>query len=141
MAVTTKVLALQNLITTNLASGKDPKIAPADHRPVTLGIIDYIDNRVLTGNNGVVFAGSQTFQTGLADNRIQVDFGTELATPAYTVIGCITSTGIGPDKPLKSWMVSDRTTTSFILLLRQVTGGQPLTTLTFEYMLFSQDEV
>jgi hypothetical protein len=141
MAVAPKVLQIQNLITTNLASGKDPKISPADHRPVSLEIIDYIDNRVLKGNNGVVFAGSKNFQTGNADDRILVEFGTGVATPDYTVIGCITSTSVGSNKPVKFWMVSDKTTTSFILLLRQVGGAPAVTSLTFEYMLFANDEV
>ena len=140
MAVSPKVLQIQNLITTNLASGKDPKIRPADHRPVSLETIDYIDNRVLKGSNGVVFAGSKGFQTGNADDRILVEFGTGVAHANYTVIGCITSPSIGTDKPVKFWMVSDKTTTSFILLLRQI-GGAPVTSLTFEYMLFSNTEV
>lgn len=140
MADTPKVLQIRNLIETNLSSSKSPKISPADHRPISLEIVDYIDNRVLTGNNGVVFAGSMNFRTGNADDRIPVEFGTDVGVPDYTVIGCITSTGLGTDKACKSWMVSDKTTTSFVLLLRQVSNSVNQN-LTFEYMLFSNDEI
>lgn len=136
----TEVTRIQDLITTNLATSKVPKISPADHRPIALGIVNYIDNRALVGNSGVVFAGSKVFTTGRGDDNILVEFGTEVDTTEYVVVGCITATSVGYDKTMKFWMIRDRSTTSFRLLLRQVTGA-PVATLTFEYLLFAEDEV
>lgn len=152
MADTLRVSEIRNLIETNLSSSKDPKISPADHRPISLGIIDYIDNRVLTGNNGVVFGGSVTLPLawpyadyyagyGTPDGKVPVVFGTQVATPNYTVIGCLTATVLGDYNSRYFWMVSERTTTSFQLLLRAKYIMRPAPSLTFEFILFSNDEL
>lgn len=135
--------SIQTLINTNLATAKTPKISPADHRPVAQGIINYIDNRFLTNTQGVVFAGSYTIGTnvGGADYEFTVPFGTTIDSVDYIVVGCITSTTVGTNNCRFSWMVRDRSTAQFTLLLRALNPATPTSTLTFEYLLVSPDEV
>ena len=132
--------SIQTLIDTNLATGKTPKISPADHRVVAQEIVDYIDNTVLTTTQGVAFAGSYNFSTnGAADYKFTVTLGTTVATPDYVVIGCITSAISNTNNCRYFYTIKDRGVSQFDLLLR---ARNPATAnLTFEYLLFAKEEI
>lgn len=134
--------AIQTLINTNLATAKTPKISPADHRPVAQGIINYIDNRFLTNPQGAIFAGSQVLGTiGGVDYEIPILFNTTIDILDYIVIGCITCPIAHTNNARNFWMVRDRSTTQFTLLLRNVNPVAPTAALTFEYLLVSPNEI
>ncbi len=135
--------AIQTLINTNLATAKTPKISPADHRPVAQGIVNYIDNRFLTNTQGVIFAGSQVLGTlGTAyDYSIPVPFNTTIDILDYVVIGCITCPVVHTNNTRYYWMVRDRSTTQFTLLLQARYAATATAALTFEYLLVSPNEI
>jgi hypothetical protein len=135
--------AIQTLIDTNLATAKTPKISPTDHRPVAQGIINYIDNRFLTNTQGVIYAGSYNIGTNVGgpDYEPVVSFGTTVDSTDYIVVGCITSVTAHNYNSRFAWMVRDRTTTQFTLLLRAINPVTPTSALTFEYLLVSPNEI
>lgn len=132
--------SIQTLIDTNLASGKTPKISPADHVPVAKGIINYIDNRILTRPDGLIFAGtSDTWTLGSHDYQKTILFNTSVDITDYVVIGCLISTTRGDTNCRYFWQARDKTTTQFTLNLF-ARYPQPCS-LSFEYILFSPDEI
>lgn len=139
MALTRKE-SIQDLINTNLSSSKSPKIAPADHNPVAKDIINYIDNRYITNTSGAIVVGSKNLVLG-GDQyySIVVDLGTTVDSLDYIVVGCFISPTEGTDNCRYAWSVRDRNTSQFTLLLR-ARNPRP-TTVTFEYLLISPNEI
>ena len=133
--------AISASIDTNLASGKPGKITPTDHREVAQGIINYIDNRILTNAQGSIFAGSYSFTTAAntPDYRFTVPLGTTVDDPDYIVVGCITSATASTNNCRYFHTIKNRGTTSFELLLRAINPAA--SNLTFEYLLFSKEEI
>jgi hypothetical protein len=120
------------LINTNIVSAKTPKISPADHREVSLAIVDCIDNRFIR-------AGTQQLQRNRnPDQKFTITFD-QINTPFYTVVWGISTPTIGI-----SWAncannvtIKDKGTSSFDVLMRSYDWLTPAdTSLTFEYALF-----
>lgn len=134
--------SIQTAIDTNLASGKTPKISPADHREVAQGIVNFIDNRIVTNTQGAIFAGSHQFQTGgVSDIKVTIPLGTTInnSDSDYIVVGCLTSTTTASENCRYFYTIRNRTTTQFDLLLRAINPASA--NLTFEYLLYTKEEV
>lgn len=146
--------SIQTLIETNLSSSKDPKITPADHREVVQEVINYIDNRLVTNPQGVIYAGSVQIAMGVDQSywKVTVPLGTTLPSTVldYVVVGCFTAPTAKPGAVncRCSYTIRNRTSTQFDILL---TARNPLTAaqnnnsavinLTFEYLLYLKEEV
>ena len=132
--------SIQTAITTNLASGKTPKISPTDHREVAQGIINFIDNRIVTNAQGAIFAGSYAFQTGgVSDKKVTIPLGTTVSSADYVVVGCFTSTTNASENCRYFYTIRNRSTTQFDLLIRARNPASA--NLTFEYLLYTKEEV
>jgi hypothetical protein len=120
------------LINSKIVSPKTPKISPADHREVSLAIVDCIDNRFIR-------AGTQLLQRDRnPDQKFTITFN-EINTPYYTVVwGISTPTiGISWENCANYITIKNKGTTSFEVLMRSYNYPTPAnTSLTFEYALF-----
>jgi len=88
MSTTPKKDQIATQIDTLLASSKTPKISPLDHRTVATGIINYIDNRILT-------AGAVTLNNWANRDALHyVPFTSPVNTANYIVIAS-PSTAVG----------------------------------------------
>jgi len=120
--------AIETLIDTNLADFSN--ILPTKHREVEHAILDYATNRVI---------GSGTYTVGDAsptDSIRTVSF-TDVGTSAYIVTGSLVSNSTNYDSDNDVfWMVKNKTSNSFQLLLREVAGVAQ--NLDFDYVLISK---
>jgi len=115
------------LINTKIVN-KPSKISPADHREVSLAVVDCIDNRF-------IIAGTQTMvRTSAYDQKFTVIFNT-IDTINYTVMYSISATTININNASNYITIKDKGTTSFDVLMRSVHGNTPAN-FTFEYALF-----
>ena len=122
------------LINAKIVSPKTPKISPADHREVSLAIVDCIDNRF-------IIAGTQLLaRTTAADQKFTIAFNT-IDTPYYTVVWGISTPTIGTYVNCANHvMIKDKGTTQFDVLMRSRDGLNASVNLTFEYALFRVTE-
>jgi hypothetical protein len=120
--------AIETLIDTNLADFSN--ILPTKHREVEHAILDYATNRVI---------GSGTYTIGDAsgtDSVRTISF-TDIGTSAYIVTGSLVSNSASSnDDDDVFWMVKNKTSNSFQLLLREVAGVTQ--NLDFDYVLISK---
>jgi len=120
--------AIETLIDTNLADFSN--ILPTKHREVEHAILDYATNRVI---------GSGTYTIGDAsgtDSVRTISF-TDIGTSAYIVTGSLVSNSASSnDDDDVFWMVKNKTSSSFQLLLREVAGVTQ--NLDFDYVLISK---
>lgn len=119
------------LINANIVSPKTPKISPADHREVSLAIVDCIDNRF-------IIAGTQVLARQIfADAKFTVVFST-IDTTEYTVVWGISTPTVGTwANCANTVMIKDKGTSSFDVLMRSYDYNLPTpVNLTFEYALF-----
>lgn len=118
------------LINANIVSPKTPKISPADHREVSLAIVDCIDNRF-------IIAGTQVLARNTnRDQKFTIVFST-IDTTEYTVMWGISTTTIGTYVNCANIvMIKDKGTSSFDVLMRAYDGLNSSVNLTFEYALF-----
>lgn len=120
--------AIETLIDTNLADFSN--ILPTKHREVEHAILDYATNRVI--GSGTVTLGDASS----TDSVRTVSF-TDIGTSAYIVTGSLVSnsTNFDTDNDV-FWMVKNKTSSSFQLLLREVAGVAQ--NLDFDYVLISK---
>jgi len=120
------------LINTNIVSPKTPKISPADHRAVSLAIVDCIDSRF-------IIAGTQALvRTGAADQKFTIIFNT-IDTVEYTVMHSISTTTVFVNNAANYITIKDKGLSSFDVLMRAFDGNAPAN-LNFEYALFRVSE-
>lgn len=120
--------AIGTLIDTNLADFSN--ILPTKHREVEHAILDYATNRVI---------GSGTYTVGDASptDSIRTISFTDVGTSAYIVTGSLVSNSTNYDSDNDVfWMVKNKTSNSFQLLLREVAGVAQ--NLDFDYVLISK---
>ena len=118
------------LINTNIVSGKTPKISPADHRQVSLAIVDCIDNRFL-------IAGTQVLARAASDDQIFTIVFNTINETEYTVVWGISTATVGTYvNCANNIMIKDKGTSSFDVLMRAYDRPNVPVNLTFEYALF-----
>tara|TARA_R110000868_G_scaffold119343_7_gene316174 strand:- start:8784 stop:9179 length:396 start_codon:yes stop_codon:yes gene_type:complete len=119
------------LINTNIVN-KPAKISPADHRAVSLAIVDCIDNRF-------IIAGTQALvRTAAYDQIFTIIFNT-VDTINYNVVFSISSSTVAWQNAANYITIKDKGTASFNVLMRAVDGNAPAN-ITFEYALFRTSE-
>ena len=119
--------AIETMIDANLADFSN--ILPTKHREVEHAILDYATNRVI--GSGTVNIGDTS-----TDSFRTISF-TDLGTNAYIVTGSLVSNSsdYNTDNDV-FWMVKDKTSSSFKLLLREVANNTQ--NLDFDYVLISK---
>ena len=120
--------AIGTLIDTNLADFSN--ILPTKHREVEHAILDYATNRVIG-------SGTYTIGDAVGADSVRTISFTDVGTSAYIVTGSLVSnsTDYNDDNDV-FWMVKNKTSNSFQLLLREVAGE--IQNLDFDYVLISK---
>ena len=119
------------LINTNIVN-KPAKISPADHRAVSLAIVDCIDNRFL-------IAGTQALVRNTSyDQKFTIIFNA-IDTVDYTVMYSISTTTVAWQNAANYITIKDKGLSSFDVLMRARDGNAPAN-ITFEYALFRTAE-
>ena len=123
---------IQALIDSNLASGSS--ITALKHREVETALLDYIDNAIafkplLTGNYVIGDANP-------TDSTRTITFP-DLGTSNYMVLGSLISLSSNFDDDNDVfWMIKNKTSTSFDLLLRETSGDTQ--NISFDYIIFKK---
>lgn len=120
--------AIETLIDTNLADFSN--ILPTKHREVEHAILDYATNRVIG-------SGTYTIGDAVGTDSVRTISFTDIGTSAYIVTGSLVSNSASSnDDDDVFWMVKNKTSSSFQLLLREVAGVTQ--NLDFDYVLISK---